>query len=91
MKTFTHAEAVSAAEEVGVHWDEELFDLDALWFGMNAEAGEDLEGVSPRTGDSLAAARTALTHLRERPDYYEALREAAEEDGRWSGDVGAGS
>lgn len=85
MKTFTHTEAVSAAEEIGVHWDEELFDLDGLWFGMNAEGGADLEGVSPRTDDPVIAARTALAHLRERPDYYEALREAAEEDERFKG------
>lgn len=85
MKTFTHNEAVSAAEEIGVHWEEELFDLDALWFGMNAEGGADLEGVSPRTDDPVIAARTALAHLRERPDYYEALREAAEEDERFKG------
>lgn len=85
MKTFTNKEAVSAAEEIGVHWDEELFDLDALWFGMNAEGGADLEGVSPRTDDPVIAARTALAHLRERPDYYEALREAAEEDERFKG------
>ena len=88
MKTFTHEEAVSAAQEVGVHWDDELFDVDALWFGMNAEAGADPEGVSPRTDDPVVAARTALAHLREQPNYYEALREAAEEDGRFSGDVG---
>ncbi|HSJ35480.1 MAG TPA: DUF5661 family protein [Acidimicrobiia bacterium] len=85
MKTFTQKDAVSAAEEIGVHWEEELFDLDALWFGMNAEGGADLEGVSPRTDDPVIAARTALAHLRVRPDYYETLREAAEEDERFKG------
>ncbi len=87
MRGFTHQEAASAADAAGVEWEEELFDLEALWFGMNAEAGADIEGVSPRTDDPDTAARTALAHLRQRPDYYEALREAALEDRRQSGEI----
>lgn len=86
MTEFSQQDAISAAREVGVEWDEELFDLDALWFGMNAEAGSDLEGEAPGSDDPVHAARVALAHLRERPDYYNALRESAEEAARHQGD-----
>lgn len=83
MTRFNRSEVVEAAEEMGVRWDEELFDIDALWYGMNTEVEHSAR--DPETGaahNPLSAARIALANLREFPDHYDDLRELENESRR---------
>lgn len=83
MRHFDRTEVAETAEQMGVLWKEELFDIDALWYGMNVELEHSAR--EPETGavhDSASAARITLANLRESPAHYDHLREMEEKSRR---------
>lgn len=80
MTTFSRGDAMSAARTMGIDWEDELFELEDLLVGMNAETATDLAPEAEKTGgDPVLTARVAIARLRESPDYYAPLREMEQE------------
>lgn len=77
MTRFERHAVVELAQEMGISWPDEAFDLDDLWFGMNVEAERATRGPLGDTAhDSPAvAAQLAFAHLREDPEHYDRLRD----------------
>jgi hypothetical protein len=67
--------ARAAADAIGIDFDKEAFDLEALRRGMAVEFehGRRSEETNLTNDDPVLTARIALAHLRELPDYYERL------------------
>ena len=79
--SFTAEEARSIGAAVGVDWATTLFDVEQLRMGMDVELEHGLHDLlTDVTGDdSAVAAKIALAHLNEFPDYYTRLRRMEEE------------
>lgn len=77
MTRFERHAVVEIAQEMGISWPDEEFDLDDLWFGMNVEAERATRGPLGDTAhDSpTLAAQLAFAHLREDPEHYDRLKE----------------
>jgi len=75
--TFQADEAFSAAQELGVDFSKEPFDLEELRMGMDVELEHGRRDPETNvTGDDpVLTAKIALAHLHEMPDYYERLAE----------------
>ena len=73
--TITPEVAAAAAEAIGLAFDEEAFDLEALRRGMTVELehGRRAAETNVTDDDPVTTAKIALAHLRELPDYYDRL------------------
>ena len=73
--TISFDDARRAAEAIGLDFSREAFDLEALRRGMEVELehGRRSPETNVTNDDPVMTARIALAHLREMPDYYEAL------------------
>ena len=82
-KSFTRAEALTVATELGMDFKVLKYDLEQFQMGLDVELEHGLR--SPKTNvtedDSVITGKIALAHLNEFPDYYTRLavleREAA--------------
>jgi hypothetical protein len=82
-KSFTRAEALGVATELGMNFGALNYDLEQFRMGLDVELEHGLR--SPRTDvsgdDPIITGKIALAHLTEYPDYYTRLavmeREAA--------------
>jgi hypothetical protein len=74
---FETDEAFSAAQELGIDFSKEPFDLEELRTGMDVELehGQRDPATDVTQDDPVITAKIALAHLREMPDYYERLAE----------------
>lgn len=74
---FESDEALSAAQELGLDFSQEAFDLEELRRGMDVELehGRRDPATDVTEDDPVVTAKIALAHLREMPDYYERLDE----------------
>ena len=74
---FETDEAFSAAQELGIDFSKEPFDLEELRMGMDVELehGRRDPATDVTEDDPVMTAKIALAHLRELPDYYERLAE----------------
>ena len=74
---FETDEAFSAAQELGIDFSKEPFDLEELRMGMDVELehGRRDPATDVTEDDPVMTAKIALAHLREMPDYYERLAE----------------
>lgn len=73
-KKFTHDDAVNVLSELG--YSEKDFPADAVAHGMNEETDHnDVTG-----GDPVKIAEIAIAHLKERPDYYDKLKQVENND-----------
>lgn len=74
---FETDEAFSAAQELGLDFTKEPFDLEELRRGMDVELehGRRDPATDVTEDDPVMTAKIALAHLREMPDYYERLGE----------------
>jgi hypothetical protein len=74
---FETDEAFSAAQELGLDFAKEPFDLEELRRGMDVELehGRRDPATDVTEDDPVMTAKIALAHLREMPDYYERLEE----------------
>ena len=74
---FQTDEALSAAQELGLDFAKEAFDLEELRRGMDVELehGRRDPATDVTEDDPVMTAKIALAHLREMPDYYERLEE----------------
>ena len=72
---FETDEAFSAAQELGIDFSKEPFDLEELRMGMDVELehGRRDPVTDVTEDDPVMTAKIALAHLREMPDYYERL------------------
>ena len=74
---FETDEAFTAAQELGIDFSKEPFDLEELRMGMDVELehGRRDPVTDVTEDDPVMTAKIALAHLREMPDYYERLAE----------------
>jgi len=74
---FETDEAFTAAQELGIDFSKEPFDLEELRMGMDVELehGRRDPATDVTEDDPVMTAKIALAHLREMPDYYERLAE----------------
>ena len=74
---FETDEAFTAAQELGLDFSKEPFDLEELRHGMDVELehGRRDPATDVTDDDPVTTAKIALAHLREIPDYYERLAE----------------
>ena len=72
---FETDEAFTAAQELGIDFSKEPFDLEELRMGMDVELehGRRDPATDVTEDDPVMTAKIALAHLREMPDYYERL------------------
>jgi len=72
---FETDEAFTAAQELGIDFSKEPFDLEELRMGMDVELehGRRDPVTDVTEDDPVMTAKIALAHLREMPDYYERL------------------
>src|SRR6059058_5384533 len=92
-KVFTAAEAARFGGEIGIDWDDALFDVEQFRTGMNVELEHGLhDAVTNVTDDDPhVTAKIALAHLHEFPDYYTRLERMEEEAKRdWADRTGNG-
>lgn len=77
---FESDEAFTTAQELGIDFSREAFDLEEFRRGMDAELlhGERDHTTDVTNDDPVETAKLVLCHLRERPDYYTRLLEADE-------------
>ena len=73
--SFTTEEAARIAEELGIDFAAEGFDLEQFRAGMDVELEHGVRDPETNvTGDdALTTGKIALAHLREIPDYYTRL------------------
>ena len=74
---FETDEAFTAAQELGINFSKESFDLEELRWGMDVELehGRRDPATDVTSDDPVMTAKIALAHLREMPDSYERLAE----------------
>ena len=82
---FTAEEASKVAEDLGVDFDQEGFDLEQFRMGMDVELEHGLadEATNVTNDDPHFTGKIALAHLHEFPDYYTRLAKMeAEAEGK---------
>lgn len=74
-------EAFTAAQELGIDFNEESFDLEEFRLGMCVELvhGTAHPDTDVTHDDPVATAKLVLVHLREIPDFYSRLGESCAE------------
>ncbi|WP_102399487.1 DUF5661 family protein [Haloimpatiens massiliensis] len=73
--SFTSEEAMEIAEQLGIDFSKERFDLEEFRMGLNTELehGEKYFPTNVTQDDPITTGKIALAHLREFPDYYTRL------------------
>ena len=82
---FNEMQAKAVADEIGVRFEKEAFDLGQFRRGMDVELehGRQDPETNVTNDDPLITGKIAWAHLRELPDYYTRLDEMeAEAEGR---------
>jgi hypothetical protein len=80
-KRFSTDEARAYGAEIGIDWEDALYDVEEFRTGMNVELEHGLHDPDTDvTGDNpIATAKIARAHLNEFPDYYTRLKRMEEE------------
>lgn len=79
--SFTTAEAIKIARQLGIDFSKEKFDVEQFRMGLDVELEHGLrDPFTNVTGnDPILTGKIALAHLREFPDYYTRLKKFEEE------------
>lgn len=86
-KSFTKEEALKIAKSLKLEFNEERFDFDEFFKGVNVELehGTRFPRANVTNNDPVLTGKIALAHLLEFPDYYTRLKKLEKEaDKYWS-------
>jgi len=74
---FSQSQAKNVGKAIGISWPKSPFSIEQFMKGMNVELEHGrIDPETDVTGDDpIIIGKIAWAHLKERPDYYEKLRE----------------
>jgi len=84
---FTKEDALLIAKALKIDFDNEMFDLEEFYIGINVELehGSKYPETNVTNNDPILTGKIAYAHLKEFPDYYERLMKLeAEAEEYWS-------